>query len=91
MSDLGWVNLLFKNPFDLAVSGSGEIAADFRVRDGWFSKGTTLRVQPQGLKVQVLDYAAQGKGIVTFCFCFGKFISQSLSKSNIKKTKPPNY
>jgi hypothetical protein len=64
VSDLGWVNLLFSNPFDLSVSGAGDIAADMRVREGWLAEGTTLRVQPQGLQVRVLDYLAQGNGAV---------------------------
>jgi len=65
VSDLGWVNLLFKNPFGLAISGSGAIDSDLKVRDGWLGKGTKLNVRPEGLGVQVLDYSAQGNGRVS--------------------------
>lgn len=65
VSDLGWVNLLFKNPFDLAISGSGEIAADLKVRGGSIAEETALTVQPKELQIQVLDYVAQGEGTVT--------------------------
>ncbi|MEA3276527.1 MAG: hypothetical protein U9Q81_14805 [Pseudomonadota bacterium] len=64
VSDLGWVDLLFTNPYDMAVSGSGEAAADVRIHSGWLSEGTILRVRPRGLRVQVLDYVAQGGGSV---------------------------
>jgi translocation and assembly module TamB len=65
VSDLGWVNLLFKNPFGLAISGSGAIDSDLRVRGGWLSKGTRLSAQPEGLGIRVLDYSAQGRGRVS--------------------------
>lgn len=64
VSDLAWLNLLFRNPFDLAISGSGTIATDLQIREGWISEGTTMRVRPEGLQVNVLDYVAQGEGEV---------------------------
>jgi len=65
VSDLGWINLLFKNRFGLAISGSGAIDSDLRVRDGWLSKGTRLSAQPEGLGIRVLDYSARGRGHVS--------------------------
>jgi hypothetical protein len=64
VSDLGWVNLLFRNPFGLAISGSGAVDSDLLVRGGWLSRGTKLRLKPEGLGIRVLDYSAQGKGRV---------------------------
>lgn len=64
VSDLGWLNTLFRNDFDLAIAGAGEAMADIDVHSGWLAKGSTVRIHPQGLKVQVLDYVAQGEGLV---------------------------
>jgi len=65
VSDLGWINLLFENPFELAISGAGEVQTNMVIRDGWFAKGTALDLEPKGLQVQVLDYVAQGDGTVS--------------------------
>lgn len=64
VSDLGWLNLLFRNRFDLAIAGAGEAEANLDIRSGWLAEGTSVRVQPKGLQVQVLDYVAQGEGSV---------------------------
>ena len=62
VSDLGWINQLFRSPFELAVSGGGEADMRVVVRSGWLAEGTEVRVQPTDLKVRVLDYVAQGDG-----------------------------
>ena len=66
ISDLRWLNLLLKNPYDLAIGGKGEIAADVVVTSGWVGEGTHLTVTPQELIVDVLDYRAKGGGGVEF-------------------------
>jgi hypothetical protein len=65
VSDLGWINGLFPNPFRLSIAGSGEIAADLRISAGELDKGTALEASPEGLTVRVLDYLAQGAGGVS--------------------------
>ena len=62
VADLGWINQLFRSSFDLAISGGGEAEADVVIRSGWLEEGTSLRVQPTALTVQVLDYVAKGDG-----------------------------
>ena len=64
VSDLAWVELFFKNPFNLSISGSGEIAAALRLESGWLAQGTKLQARPKGLTVRVLDYVVQGDGSV---------------------------
>jgi hypothetical protein len=64
VSDLGWINQLFRSPFDLAIAGGGNAEAEVVVRSGWLAEGTSLRVQPTTLTVEVLDYVAQGDGRV---------------------------
>lgn len=65
ISDLGWLSVLFRNSFDLAVLGSGEAEAKLDIRSGWFGEGTRMQVQPRDLQVHVLDYVAQGDGLVS--------------------------
>ena len=65
VSDLSWINLLFSNPFQLAVSGSGEVAAKVNIDSGWLAEGTALQVQPHDLRINILDYVATGDGGVT--------------------------
>ncbi len=66
ISDLGWLNLLMKNPYALAISGSGALTADIVVSSGWLDKGTHLVVSPQELTVEVLDYEVRGDGSAGF-------------------------
>ncbi|WP_188860498.1 hypothetical protein [Marinobacterium nitratireducens] len=65
VSDLGWLNLLFRNPLGLEVSGAGEAQAQLRMRSGWLAKGTRVAIRPRALQVQLLDYVAEGEGSVT--------------------------
>jgi hypothetical protein len=65
ISDLRWLNLLLKNPYNMAVEGAGEITAEVNLASGWLAPGTILKVNPDGLKLDVLDYRATGDGSVT--------------------------
>lgn len=62
VSELSWINLFFNNSLNLAVGGSGEVAADLRLASGQLAEGTRLSVTPKGLTVRVLDYVARGAG-----------------------------
>lgn len=62
ISDLSWLNVIFNNPFQLAIHGSGEASADIRVESGWLAKGSEVQIKPNDLRVDVLDYTAQGDG-----------------------------
>jgi hypothetical protein len=65
LSDLSWINLLFRNPYQLAVAGSGDLAARLRLRAGRLAAGTMVEVRPRQLAVEVLDYAVRGDGRVS--------------------------
>lgn len=62
ISDLRWLNLLMKNPYNMAIRGAGEISADVVMDSGWLDVGTNLTIKPQELIVDVLDYQARGSG-----------------------------
>jgi hypothetical protein len=64
ISDLSWLNLLLKNPYNMAIGGAGELTADVSLASGWPAKGTLLKIDPQELTVNVLDYVATGGGMV---------------------------
>jgi translocation and assembly module TamB len=64
ISDLKWLNLLLKTPYELAVGGEGELRADVILAAGWPAPGTRLLVEPKKLTVEVLDYVAAGDGRV---------------------------
>jgi hypothetical protein len=65
ISDLGWVNLLFKDSLGLKIAGSGGASASLRLRQGWLDAGSELKVQPRDLKVQFLDYVVWGGGALS--------------------------
>lgn len=62
ISDLDWVNLLFKNPYSLAIYNSAEIEADLAVSSGWLATGSTVKMPPRDFRLEVLDYVAEGSG-----------------------------
>ena len=62
ISDLGWLNLLFKNRFSLAVSNPVEVQADVTVRSGWLAEGSTVKSPARGFRLAILDYVAAGSG-----------------------------
>jgi hypothetical protein len=65
LSDLSWINLLFRNPYQLGVAGSGELDARVRLNAGRLAAGTRVEVRPRQLAVEVLDYAVKGDGLVS--------------------------
>ena len=65
ISDLSWLNVLFKNRLGLAITGSGEVSANINLSKGWPAPGTKMIIHPQALGVEVLDYVAEGNGEVT--------------------------
>jgi hypothetical protein len=62
VSDLRWLNVLFSNKANLAFGGAGSIAADLVIEKGWLAPGTEIRVMPDGMSVEILDYVAEGGG-----------------------------
>ena len=62
ISDLRWLNVLLKNRFNLDFKGSGDITADMVISSGWPAPGTVVKIKPQKLVVEVLDYIATGGG-----------------------------
>ena len=65
LSDLQWLTLLLNTPYRLAVHGAGEMRADLHLASGRLSDGTVLWIHPSQLRVDVLDYSAEGNGRVT--------------------------
>jgi hypothetical protein len=65
ISDLSWLNVLFKNRLGLAITGSGEVSTNIILSKGWPAPGTKMVIHPQALGVEVLDYVAEGEGEVT--------------------------
>jgi len=65
ISDLQWLTLLLKNPYKMAIHGTGEIEADVYLAAGWPEKGTLVTILPRNLSVDVLDYVTEGEGRVT--------------------------
>ncbi len=66
ISDLRWLNVLLKTPYDLVINGNGEITSDIVIKSGWLDKGTRLNLTPQEISVEILDYVAAGGGSVNF-------------------------
>ncbi len=64
ISDLRWLSLLMKNPYNMTIDGAGEVTADVNIASGWLMPGTVLKIQPEELTVNVLDYVIQGDGRV---------------------------
>lgn len=62
ISDLSWLSVLFENRFGLSITGSGEVAATVVLSQGWLGKGSQIKILPQTLGVDVLDYSAEGNG-----------------------------
>lgn len=62
VSNLEWINVLFVNPYDMAIEGSGDLAAKLHIRDGKAARGSLLKVLGKALHVNVLDYVVTGDG-----------------------------
>lgn len=71
VSDLGWLNLFFKNPVSLALSNTPEIDVNLVVRSGFLAEGTTVKSVPRGFRLEVLDYVAEGTGGFTLSVARG--------------------
>ncbi len=65
VSDLAWINLLFTNPYNLSIGGSGNISADMRIAAGLPASGTELQASSRKLEIDILDYVATGDGQVS--------------------------
>jgi len=64
ITKLEWINILFDNPYDMSIEGSGEIQAKLHICTGKPCKGTHLDVHTPALKVRLLDYVVTGNGLV---------------------------
>jgi hypothetical protein len=62
VSNLEWINVLFANPYDMSIEGSGDLDASLHIREGKAAKDSLLKVQGKALKVNVLDYVVAGDG-----------------------------
>ncbi len=66
ITQLDWLNVLLKNSFNLALSGTAQFTANLHMRSGWPAKGSTLAIQPNDLQVNLLDYSIKGDGLMLF-------------------------
>ena len=64
VSNLEWINVLFANPYDMAIRGTGDLTAKLHIRNGRVSKDSLLKVLGNELKVDVLDYVVAGDGLL---------------------------
>ncbi|HAJ91466.1 MAG TPA: hypothetical protein DCO71_02395 [Gammaproteobacteria bacterium] len=64
ISELDWINQLFRNPYELTITGSGQLSTDIYLESGRLAKGSQLEVLPRKMHVEVLDYAVKGDGRV---------------------------
>lgn len=62
ISNLEWINLLFVNPYNMAVEGSGKLAASLHIRNGKAAQDSLLKVSGKALRVNILDYVVAGDG-----------------------------
>jgi hypothetical protein len=65
ISDLRWLNILVKNPYNLVINGDGEITSNVVIKAGWLETGTELAISPQRISVEILDYITDGDGAVS--------------------------
>jgi hypothetical protein len=66
ISQLEWISILFKNSFNMGISGSGQLAANLRIISGWPAKDSKIEIKPDKLEVDLLDYVFKGDGLLTF-------------------------
>jgi hypothetical protein len=62
VSRLDWIAVLLGQPLGFELYGSGLVAADLVLKDGWPAKGTRLRISPEDLRVGILDHVIEGQG-----------------------------
>jgi hypothetical protein len=63
-SNLQWINVLFVNPYDMAIGGKGDLSARLHIRDGRAAKDSVIKVLGSELTINVLDYVVAGDGLI---------------------------
>ena len=71
ITQLSWINVLFSNPYDLSLKGSGELTADLKVEEGLAASDSLIRVESKQLEVNILDYSARGDGMISLAVLEG--------------------
>lgn len=62
VSQLDWIAELVGRPFNLSLTGAGELDADLLLTDGRPDKGTTLTLPREALSLALLDHRVDGQG-----------------------------
>lgn len=65
VSELGWLDLLFSNTYNMSIFGSGDLTANLTVDDGLLARDSNVRIQAHDIGARVLDYEVKGNGLVT--------------------------
>ena len=65
VSELGWIDLLFSNTYNMSIFGSGDLTANLTVDDGLLARGSNVHIQAHDIGARVLDYEVKGDGLVT--------------------------
>lgn len=65
VSELGWLDLLFSNSYNMSIFGSGDLAANLNVEGGQLARDSNVRIQARDIGARVLDYEVKGNGLVT--------------------------
>ncbi len=87
ISDLGWLNVLLNNPYDMAINGNGEISSNVVIKSGWLETGTELAISPQDMSLEVLDYIANGNGELSLKVIKGGEFPDMTLAASIKQAK----
>ena len=62
VSDLDWIDFLFRKPFSLSVAEAAEVTADLTVQSGRLAEGSSLKMAPRAFTLEILDYIVEGSG-----------------------------
>ncbi|HET7716153.1 MAG TPA: hypothetical protein VFK86_11045 [Bauldia sp.] len=62
VSDLDWVNFLFRRPFSLSIAEPAEVEADLTVEAGRLVADSKLTMPPRKFTLAILDYVVEGTG-----------------------------
>lgn len=65
VSALDWIAELLHRPLGLAMVGAAELDAEMHLADGWPAVGSTLRIPPTHLTLDLLEHRVQGQGQAT--------------------------
>ena len=65
VSELGWLDLLFTNTYNMSIFGSGDLTATLNVEGGQLARDSNVRIQARDIGARVLDYEVKGNGLVT--------------------------